>query len=113
MQAILTLSIEAIAIIGITGIIIHAFYNQHTNWMQTNCPPVKPYNPTEPTKEKKAIIPVETPKPSPKPPKNFSKMTLKQLIEICKADKEKYKGYTTIQKKGGKVALAEWIKTKE
>jgi hypothetical protein len=117
MQALLTSAIESIAIIGFSGIIAHAFYHSHITWMATYCPPVKPYTPEEKPKEiikkpepKQEIIPIESP---PEKPTNFSKMTLKDLTEICKADKEKYKEYTRIIKKGGKAKLADWMETKE
>ena len=44
-QNLLTLSIEVAAIAGVTGIIAHAFWKQHTQWMATYCPPVAPYTP--------------------------------------------------------------------
>lgn len=114
MQAFLTFTAETVAILGIFGIILHAFYTQNKTWKQTYCPPVKPYQleqkiekpKIEPKKE--IIIPVNPPA---KPLEDFSKMTVKQLTEICKLDKEKYKGYTTQQKKG-KQALIDWMQTR-
>jgi hypothetical protein len=44
-QSALTATIEAVAIAGLTGIIIHAFYTRHTNWMNTYCPPIENYTP--------------------------------------------------------------------
>lgn len=44
-QDVLTLAIEAIAVIGFGGIYLHHLYTQHTRWMQEHCPPVEPYNP--------------------------------------------------------------------
>ena len=42
-QVALTYAFQAIAIIGISGIISHAFYTSHCEWMAENCPPVKPF----------------------------------------------------------------------
>lgn len=121
MQAFLTSVIETIVIVGFSSIVAHAFYASTKKWSDTYCPPVKPYNPEE--KIEKAvektekvepkveeIIPVmETPLPTLKPSVDYSKMTLKELVAICKADSTKYAGYTTIQKKEGKTGLVAWM----
>jgi hypothetical protein len=44
-QSALTATIETVAIAGIAGIIVHAFYAQHTRWMDAYCPPVQDYTP--------------------------------------------------------------------
>lgn len=134
MQAFLTSAIEFVAIVGFSGIVAHAFYSSNKKWYETYCPPVKPYEeylkeeeakkeeiskteeeivekPEEPIAEmpkEEEIIPVV---PSPEPSVDFSKMTLKQLVALCKADTKKYAGYTSIQKKGGKTGLATWMQT--
>ena len=45
LQNLLTFAIEFAAIAGFTGIIAHAIWKQHTNWMTQYCPPVVPYTP--------------------------------------------------------------------
>jgi hypothetical protein len=45
-QSALTVATEITAIAGITGIMAHAAWKFHTNWMSTYCPPVKAENPT-------------------------------------------------------------------
>jgi hypothetical protein len=44
-QSALTAAAEVIAIAGITGIVAHALYTQHKNFMTEFCPPVAPYQP--------------------------------------------------------------------
>lgn len=120
MQSLLTLTTEAIAIIGISGIILHAFWKSN----QTRNKRMMMIEPTSQETLKKEIeLEIEKPKPEPKEeiiipvnpsaiiPRDFSKMTVKQLTEICKENKEKYKGYTTHQKKG-KQSLIDWMQTR-
>ena len=45
LQNFLTIAVETVAIAGFTGIIAHAIWKQHTNWMTQYCPPVAPYTP--------------------------------------------------------------------
>jgi hypothetical protein len=39
-QSALTCATEVIAITGLTGIITHAFWTSHKNWMTEHCPPI-------------------------------------------------------------------------
>lgn len=59
-QTALTYAVDAIAIIGISGIIVHAFYTSHCQWMAANCPPVKPFQLPEVKPEVKPKVRVES-----------------------------------------------------
>lgn len=43
LQNLLTIAAEATVIVGLAGIVAHAFYTQHQHFMATYCPPVKTY----------------------------------------------------------------------
>lgn len=59
LQNLLTIAIETVAIAGFTGIIAHAIWKQHTNWMTQYCPPVAPYKPdTQVAQPKMTEVPV-------------------------------------------------------
>jgi hypothetical protein len=60
-QATLTAAAEATVIIGITGIIAHALYTSHRNFMTEFCPPVTPYTPDTQETEAIASEPVSCP----------------------------------------------------
>ncbi len=74
-QATLTNLIQVIAIAGFGGCILHYFWQQHTTWMATYCPPVTAYTPdtqVEQLPDETEIIvptlpPLETSLPQPEP----------------------------------------------
>lgn len=71
-QAALTAAINVTAIAGLTGIIAHAFWTSHYNWMTEHCPPVAPYTEEQPKPEllpdeTETIVPTLPPLSSPNP----------------------------------------------
>lgn len=61
-QAALTATINAVAIAGLTGIILHAFYTSHCRFLQTYCPSVASYTPDTQTEVTEAPV-IEEPQP--------------------------------------------------
>jgi hypothetical protein len=43
LQSLLTIVIEATAVLGFSGIAAHALFTSHCNWQATYCPPVAPF----------------------------------------------------------------------
>ena len=43
LQNLLTIAIEATAVIGISGIVAHALFTSHCNWQATYCPRITPF----------------------------------------------------------------------
>lgn len=63
LQNLLTIAAEATVIAGITGIIAHALYTSHRNFMTEFCPPVAPCQP----EVKEAIAATEVKQPATQP----------------------------------------------
>jgi hypothetical protein len=85
LQNLLTIAIEATAVIGISGIFSHALFTSHCKWKATYCPPVAPFQeeaiaqenqPTEP--EAVAVVEPEV-KPEFKP----------EVVKVVKASATK------------------------
>jgi hypothetical protein len=56
LQNLLTIAIEVVAIAGFGGIVLHALYTSHCEWMKTYCPVIQPVAPVvEPTPEKSTV----------------------------------------------------------
>jgi hypothetical protein len=56
LQNLLTIAAEATVIVGLAGIVAHALYTQHKNFMTEFCPPVAPYQPEVETQEAPAAV---------------------------------------------------------
>lgn len=63
LQTLLTIAAEATVIVGITGIITHALYSSHRNFMTEFCPPVAPCQP----EAKEPIAATEVKQPAEQP----------------------------------------------
>jgi len=78
MQTALTATIEAIATIGVTGIIAHAFYSHHCKWMREYCPPVG-----QPQAEQ-AVEVAQPPTPEPEIPGEVPEYIIESIAEILR-----------------------------
>ena len=57
LQNLLTIAIEATAVLGFSGIAAHAFFASHRNWQATYCPPVAPFQQEAIAQENQPIAP--------------------------------------------------------
>jgi hypothetical protein len=57
LQNLLTIAIEATAVIGISGIFSHALFTSHCKWKATYCPPVAPFQEEAIAQENQPVAP--------------------------------------------------------
>ena len=98
LQNLLTIAAEATVIAGITGIIAHALYSSHRNFMMKFCPPVAPCQ----SEVKEAIASVEIEQPAEQPEVE----TVTEVAPVVEAVKEAPKVVTTRKTRSKKVSQA-------
>jgi len=98
LQNLLTIAAEATVIAGITGIIAHALYSSHRNFMMEFCPPVAPCQ----SEVKEAIAVVEIEQPAEQPEAE----AVTEVAPVVEAVKEAPKVVTTRKTRSKKVSQA-------
>jgi hypothetical protein len=93
LQTLLTIAIEATAVIGISGIFAHALFTSHCKWQATYCPPVAPFQEEAIAQENQPIA------PEVKPEVKLEAEAVTEVIPAVEAIKELVKPHKTRNKK--------------
>jgi hypothetical protein len=108
LQNLLTIAAEATVIAGITGIIAHALYSSHRNFMMEFCPPVAPCQ--SEVKEAIAVVEIEQPAEQPEAEAVTEVAPVveaaTEVVPVVEAVKEAPKVVTTRKTRSKKVSQA-------